>query len=99
DLFLLENLGRQVAHLSLDLTISRDLLTSRSPRHAEVQDFDDTVGAHENVLRGDVAVDDTEWLTGLGARLVRRVQTVEHTACESCRDRWSNGGPFLTRLG
>src|SRR5205823_3871595 len=42
-LFTLEKLGGQVAELPLDLTLTRNLLTTEGTSHAEIQDFDDAV--------------------------------------------------------
>ena len=73
-----ELLGRHVARLALDDAGVGDLDARRRLRDAEVDEPRDAVGAHEDVLRRDVAMDDAERRAVLVARLVRRVEAEEH---------------------
>ena len=70
-------LGRHVGDLALELPLARRLHAPGGLGDAEVEHARHAVGADEDVLRRDVAVDDAERLALLARRLVRGVQAVE----------------------
>jgi len=81
-------LGRHVRELAFDAaTLTRGLKPSRGFRHTEVSEARDTIGADENGLRPDVAMNGIERTTIRIFRFVRGVETVENARHDRRDDR------------
>jgi hypothetical protein len=77
DLLPRELLGRHVRELAGDAPFVGGLDPADDVGDAEVEHPRDTVGADQDVLRRNVAMNDGEWLTARVLALVRRVEPVE----------------------
>ena len=73
-------LGRHVRVLALDRAGARPRVRAARLRDAEVEQLHGAVGAHHDVRRRHVAVDDAEQRAVGAARLVRGVQALARLA-------------------
>ncbi len=84
-----ELLGSHIAELSGQNAVV-GFTQLRCFGNAEVHDSRDAIDAHKHILRGDVAVYDSERITAAVARFVCRVQPAEHGAANVRGDRDGN---------
>jgi hypothetical protein len=84
-------LGRHVAEFPLDLVVPVGVSLERSVRDAEIDEPRTTVRADQNVVRGDVAVDEVSELAVPTAELVRRVKPGRRVGDDPHRELGRNG--------
>ena len=85
-----ELLGGHVAELALDLPLPRYLHPTARLRDPEVDQVSVSVGAHQDVVRRDVSVNDAQRVSPFVSRFVRRVQPVEDADHDGRGDRYGN---------